>query len=184
MLAEAGGPVLAFCRSGTRSCNLWALASASRGGDPDALTAKAAGAGYDIAGIRPLLDALSVPRVKDLAVLGGSLVAILLLALAAWLLRLGGGRIAGEAEAITEAEAIFSGFEGARAAIAGDGRAALVHGRDGGVALLKVHGARVAGRRLEGPVDAEDTPEGLRIASGDARFGSVLLGGVGPDALL
>lgn len=58
-LAEADGPVLAYCRSGTRSCNLWALAEASRGGDPDALTAKAAGAGYDISGIRPLLDGLS-----------------------------------------------------------------------------------------------------------------------------
>ncbi len=58
-LEGAGGPVLAYCRSGTRSCNLWALAEASRGGDPDALTAKAAGAGYDIAGIRPLLDQLA-----------------------------------------------------------------------------------------------------------------------------
>jgi uncharacterized protein (TIGR01244 family) len=59
VLAAAGGPVLAFCRSGTRSCNLWALAQASIGGDPEALTAKAAGAGYDLSGIRPLLDQLS-----------------------------------------------------------------------------------------------------------------------------
>jgi uncharacterized protein (TIGR01244 family) len=58
-LASASGPVLAYCRSGTRSCNLWALASASVGGDPDTLTAKAAGAGYDLSGIRPLLDTLS-----------------------------------------------------------------------------------------------------------------------------
>ncbi|UYY57349.1 TIGR01244 family sulfur transferase [Sphingomonas sp. S2-65] len=58
-LEQAKGPVLAYCRSGTRSCNLWALAQASRGGDPDALTAKAAGAGYDIEGIRPLLDVLA-----------------------------------------------------------------------------------------------------------------------------
>ena len=58
-LAAADKPVLAFCRSGTRSCNLWALAEASRGGDPEALTAKAAAAGYDISGIRPLLDQLS-----------------------------------------------------------------------------------------------------------------------------
>jgi uncharacterized protein (TIGR01244 family) len=58
-LDAAGGPVLAYCRSGTRSCNLWALAEASRGGDPDELTAKAAGAGYDISGIRPLLDQLA-----------------------------------------------------------------------------------------------------------------------------
>jgi len=58
-LAAAPGPVLAYCRSGTRSCNLWALAEASRGGDPAELTGKAAGAGYDISGIRPLLDALA-----------------------------------------------------------------------------------------------------------------------------
>jgi uncharacterized protein (TIGR01244 family) len=58
-IAAAGGPVLAYCRSGTRSCNLWALAEASRGGDPDVLTAKAAAAGYDLGFIRPLLDALA-----------------------------------------------------------------------------------------------------------------------------
>ena len=58
-MAAAGGPVLAYCRSGTRSCNLWALAAASAGGDPGELTAKAAGAGYDITGIRPLLDTLA-----------------------------------------------------------------------------------------------------------------------------
>ena len=28
-IAAADGPVLAYCRSGTRSCNLWALAEAS-----------------------------------------------------------------------------------------------------------------------------------------------------------
>ena len=61
-LDAAGGPVLAYCRSGTRSCNLWALAEASRGGDPAELTAKAAGAGYDISGIRPLLDQLASRR--------------------------------------------------------------------------------------------------------------------------
>lgn len=58
-LAAAQGPVLAFCRSGTRSCNLWALSSASRGGDPAMLTAKAAQAGYDLSGLRPTLDALA-----------------------------------------------------------------------------------------------------------------------------
>lgn len=61
-LAEANGPVLAFCRSGTRSCNLWALALAQTGGDPDQLTAKAAGAGYDISNIRPLLETLSAGK--------------------------------------------------------------------------------------------------------------------------
>ena len=58
-LADAGGPVLAYCRSGTRSCNLWALAAAKGGGAPDELQRKGAGAGYDLSGVRPLLDALA-----------------------------------------------------------------------------------------------------------------------------
>lgn len=58
-LEAAGGPVLAYCRSGTRSCNLWALAKAKLGENPDRLMAKAAATGYDLTGIRPLLDALA-----------------------------------------------------------------------------------------------------------------------------
>ena len=61
-LAAAGGPVLAFCRSGTRSCNLWALAEAKAGGDPAALIDQAGAAGYDLGGIRPMLDALASGR--------------------------------------------------------------------------------------------------------------------------
>ena len=58
-LAEAKGPVLAYCRSGTRSTLLWALAQASRGQDPEALAASAAQAGYDVAPIRPLMNGLA-----------------------------------------------------------------------------------------------------------------------------
>jgi uncharacterized protein (TIGR01244 family) len=47
-LAEADGPLLAFCRSGTRSTLLWALAEKSRGEDGEALMRKAALAGYDL----------------------------------------------------------------------------------------------------------------------------------------
>jgi uncharacterized protein (TIGR01244 family) len=57
-LQGAGGQVLAYCRSGTRSTLLWALAEASQGGDPDALTNIAAKAGYDVNPIRPLMDML------------------------------------------------------------------------------------------------------------------------------
>jgi len=57
-LGAAKGPVLAYCRSGTRSTLLWALAEASQGGDPDALTNMAAKAGYDVSPIRPLMDML------------------------------------------------------------------------------------------------------------------------------
>jgi uncharacterized protein (TIGR01244 family) len=63
-LAAADGPVLAYCRSGTRSCNLWALAAAKAGRDPGLLTTQAAGAGYDLSGIRPMLDALAGPKAE------------------------------------------------------------------------------------------------------------------------
>ena len=54
-LAGAQGPVLAFCRSGTRSTYLWALARARLGDDADVLTEKAAAAGYDLSPIRAFL---------------------------------------------------------------------------------------------------------------------------------
>ncbi len=58
-LAGAEGPVLAYCRSGTRSTLLWALAQASKGAAPEALANAAAGAGYDLSPIRPLLEMLA-----------------------------------------------------------------------------------------------------------------------------
>ena len=58
-LDGADGPVLAYCRSGTRSTLLWALAQAARGEDPDTIAAQAAGAGYDVAPVRPLVDMLA-----------------------------------------------------------------------------------------------------------------------------
>ena len=54
-----GSRVLAYCRSGTRSTLLWALAEASAGADPQALRADAAAAGYDLAPIAPMLDMLA-----------------------------------------------------------------------------------------------------------------------------
>jgi len=48
------GPVLAFCRSGTRSTSLWALANAATLG-PDAVLKTAADAGYDLEGLKPRL---------------------------------------------------------------------------------------------------------------------------------
>ena len=58
LLAGAEGKVLAYCRSGTRSTFLWALAAAARGTEPDEIAAAAAAAGYDVSGIRPMLDGL------------------------------------------------------------------------------------------------------------------------------
>ena len=56
-LSQADGPVLAFCRSGTRSTFLWALARHKLGDESEGLIAKAAGAGYDLSAIRPILGA-------------------------------------------------------------------------------------------------------------------------------
>ncbi|HEX6377067.1 MAG TPA: TIGR01244 family sulfur transferase [Allosphingosinicella sp.] len=49
------GPVLAFCRSGTRSTYLWALARSSRGKDVATLIDQAAGAGFDLSGLEAWL---------------------------------------------------------------------------------------------------------------------------------
>ena len=54
-LAGADGRVLAFCRSGTRSTFLWALARARQGEPPETLAAQAAAAGYDLGPILPYL---------------------------------------------------------------------------------------------------------------------------------
>ncbi len=55
-LAASRGPVLGFCRSGTRSTLLWSLAQASEGGDPEAISAAAQAAGYDVGPVRPAMD--------------------------------------------------------------------------------------------------------------------------------
>jgi len=57
-LEAADGPVLGYCRSGTRSTLLWALTRASMGDQPEALAAAAANAGYDVGPVRPAMDAL------------------------------------------------------------------------------------------------------------------------------
>jgi len=58
-LSRARGPVLAFCRSGTRSTLLWALAQVKLSQSPDVLEAKAAAQGYDLKPIRAMLDMMA-----------------------------------------------------------------------------------------------------------------------------
>lgn len=60
LLDQAPGPVLAYCRSGTRSIMAWAMAQALTGARPvDELITLAREAGYDLAGTRAALEALS-----------------------------------------------------------------------------------------------------------------------------
>lgn len=58
-IAGADGPVLAYCRSGTRSTLLWALAEAKAGRNPSVIASKAAGGGYDISPIRQMVEMLA-----------------------------------------------------------------------------------------------------------------------------
>lgn len=58
-MKAASGPVLAYCRSGTRSTFLWALSSAKMGADPDGIVQAAMAAGYDVSPVRPMMDMLA-----------------------------------------------------------------------------------------------------------------------------
>lgn len=59
VLDQASGPVLAYCRSGTRSTLLWALAQAQAGIDPDEIAGAAQSAGYDVAPVRQVMDVMA-----------------------------------------------------------------------------------------------------------------------------
>ena len=63
-LARTDGPVLGFCRSGTRSTLLWSLAQARGGESPDAIAEAAASAGYDVGPVRPAMD-MFAGRTRD-----------------------------------------------------------------------------------------------------------------------
>jgi len=54
-LGKVRGPVLAFCRTGTRSTTLWALSEAAHH-DSDAILKVTAEAGYNLEGLRPRLE--------------------------------------------------------------------------------------------------------------------------------
>jgi len=57
ILETGDKPILAFCRTGTRSSMLWAMSQA-KNGDIDNIIEKAAAAGYDFRGFRPMLESL------------------------------------------------------------------------------------------------------------------------------
>ncbi|SHH87191.1 TIGR01244 family sulfur transferase [Marivita hallyeonensis] len=56
IVASSDGPVLAYCASGTRSSILWALSQAGQQSADQILNAVSR-AGYDLAALRPTLDA-------------------------------------------------------------------------------------------------------------------------------
>ena len=58
-LERSGGKTLAYCRSGTRSTLLWALAQSVAGEDAERLTQQAAQAGYDLSPVRAAMVTLA-----------------------------------------------------------------------------------------------------------------------------
>ena len=56
LINDAEGPVLAYCASGTRSTIAWAL-GAAKDMAPDDIIAAAASGGYNLANLRPTLEA-------------------------------------------------------------------------------------------------------------------------------
>ena len=59
VLDNADGKVLAYCRTGTRSTLLWALAEAARGMPLEAICSAAAAAGYDVSPVLPAMNELA-----------------------------------------------------------------------------------------------------------------------------
>ena len=113
--------------------------------------------------------------------LAGSLAAILALAGAAYLLRLGrDGKIESPEDAAAAAETALAGFEAANVVVGADGGGALALGEDGRLAAIKLHGARPAVREVQWAA-VRAAPEGTVVETGERRFGAVTLTGV--DAL-
>ena len=75
-LVRLDGPVLAYCRTGTRSTTLWALSQAGAR-SADSIIATAADAGYDLTALRPRLELPSTPPEgarpdkADIVIIGG-----------------------------------------------------------------------------------------------------------------
>lgn len=61
MIAGAGGKVLAYCASGTRSTIVWALGQAGEM-STDEIVAAGLAAGYQLDNIRPTLDAIAASK--------------------------------------------------------------------------------------------------------------------------
>lgn len=107
---------------------------------------------------------------------GGSLIAVLVLAGLAALLRLGGQPQLKDNDAVAfAANEVEDGFDVARFSIAKDGAAALARDPAGRIMVLKRHGNKFAGRILTKQASAREEVDALLINPGEARFGVVRL---------
>lgn len=114
--------------------------------------------------------------------LAGSALAVLLLALLASQLGLGGDpRLRDEAAARSIAEAAVCGFDATEVTLDRAGIGALLRDADGRVMLIRRHGARFAARLIDRDADTRLDRNFLTIATSDRRFGKVTLD-LGPQA--
>ncbi len=112
----------------------------------------------------------------------GSLAGVLaVVALAKWL---GLGRLEplDEAGALRIAEDTFVGHRFRAAAVDREGRAALVEGMAGEMALLRSHGDKWVARLLDLPTSAQTEGERLIIGPSEAMFGTTTLALDGEEA--
>ena len=112
--------------------------------------------------------------------LGGSIVAILVLAGIAVALKLGGiAPMADEAAAAALAESELSGFLADEAWLSLGRDKAVVLGRDGSIALIRPHGAHYVARRLIAPVGRvvgrQQYGSAIEIDSGERVWGKTVI---------
>ena len=112
----------------------------------------------------------------ELAKLGGSILAILLLAWTAKRMGLGGDiRIRDENHARRLAEEAICGFEPTDIVLDRAGIGALMKDAAGRHLLIRRHGAQFAGRLLDGHSDSRLDQNFLTIGTGEKAFGKVTL---------
>ncbi len=108
--------------------------------------------------------------------LGGSLIAILILAWLAHRLDLGGDvRIRDDSHARALADDAISGFDAREVAIDKGRIGALLRDADGRVLLIRRHGAHFAARLLDNHIHTRLDQTRLTLATSDRRFGSITL---------
>ncbi len=118
----------------------------------------------------------------ELAKLGGSIVAILLLAWTAKRMGLGGDiRIRDNDHARRLAEEAICGFEPTDIVLDRAGIGALMKDASGRYLLIRRHGAQFVGRLLDGHSDSRLDQNFLTIGIGEKSFGKVTLN-LGADA--
>jgi hypothetical protein len=107
--------------------------------------------------------------------LAGSLAAVFVVAGLVKLLGLGRGGALDEATARQVAGDIYIGHRFTSAIVAADGRAALVEGSEGEIALVRPHGDKWVARLLSVPAEAKAQGDALIIAAGETMFGATTL---------